>query len=179
MQKRNAPFQKQKEIGNNLSLALFWGKGLEIIKSTMKKVFLLAFALFAFISISQAQVAVGINFQSSDTFITVGTDPNNEFFGEARLGIGHDIGLELMGAYNFVRKSEVNAYVGAGLGLLGDHHHKHHDDHNDIYVAIPIGVLITPFNTKNLGFLVEAAPVFANHNDSYLRGGVGVKYTFR
>ncbi|MEP0713430.1 outer membrane insertion C- signal [Algoriphagus sp.] len=148
----------------------------------MKKVFLLAFALFACISISQGQVAVGINFQTSDTFITVGSDPNNEFFGEARLGIGHDIGLELMGGYNFMRKSEVNAYVGLGLGLLGDHHHKHHkhhEDHNDIYVAIPVGVLITPFDTKNLGFLIEAAPVIANHHDTYLRGGIGVKYTFR
>ena len=147
----------------------------------MKKVILLAFSLFTFISISQAQVAVGINFQSSDTFITVGTDPDKEFFGEARLGIGHDIGLELMGGYNFVRKTEVNAYVGAGLGLLGHHHnHKHHDDHNDLYLAIPVGVLIKPFNnTRNLGFLVEAAPVFADHSHSYLRGGVGVKYTFR
>ncbi|WP_075350081.1 outer membrane insertion C- signal [Algoriphagus marinus] len=145
----------------------------------MKKVLLFAFALFAFISISQAQVSVGINFQSSDTFITVGTDPDKLYFGEARLGIGHDIGLELMGGYNFVRKSEVNAYVGVGLGLLGDHNHKHRDDHNDIYLAIPIGVLIKPLNNKNFGFLIEAAPVFANHNDSYLRGGIGVKYTFR
>jgi len=145
----------------------------------MKKLFLLALALFAFISISQAQVSVGINFQTSDTFIAVGTDTDKQFFGEARLGIGHDIGLELMGGYNFVRKSEVNAYVGAGLGLLGDHNHKHHDDHNDIYVAIPVGVLIKPFDTKNLGFLIEAAPVIANHSDSYLRGGIGVKYTFR
>ncbi|RAI95218.1 outer membrane insertion C- signal [Algoriphagus yeomjeoni] len=145
----------------------------------MKKVFLFSFAVFAFISISKAQVSVGVNFQTSDTFITVGTDPDKEFFGEARLGIGHHIGLELMGGYNFVRKSEVNAYVGAGLGLLGDHHHKHHDDHNDIYVAIPVGVLIKPFNTKNLGFLIEAAPVIANHSHTYLRGGIGVKYTFR
>lgn len=146
----------------------------------MKKIFLLAFTLVAFISISKAQVAVGINFQSSDTFVTVGTDPDKEFFGEARLGLGHEIGLELMGGYNFVRKTEVNGYVGAGLGLLGDHHHPHHEDHNDIYLAIPVGVLIKPFSsTRNLGFLVEAAPVFANHSHSYLRGGVGVKYTFR
>jgi hypothetical protein len=145
----------------------------------MKKVFLVAFALFAFISISQAQVSVGINFQSSETFITVGTDTDKELFGEARLGVRRNIGLELMGGYNFIRKSEVNAYVGLGLGLLGDDHHKRHDDHNDSYVAIPIGVLIKPLSTKNFGFLIEAAPVFADHNDSYLRGGVGVKYTFR
>jgi hypothetical protein len=145
----------------------------------MKKVFLFAFALFAFISISQAQVSVGINFQSSETFITVGTDTDKELFGEARLGLRRDIGLELMGGYNFIRKSEVNAYVGLGLGLLGDDRHKGRDDHNDIYVAIPFGVLIKPLSTKNFGFLIEAAPVFGDHSDSYLRGGIGVKYTFR
>lgn len=147
----------------------------------MKKLLFLSFFLMGIISLANAQVSVGINFQSSDTFITVGTDPDKEFFGEARLGIGHDLGLELMGGYNFVRKSEVNAYVGAGLGLLGDHHHNHHhDEHDDIYIAIPIGVLIKPFsNTKNLGFIVEAAPVFSGHDHNYFRGGVGVKYTFR
>jgi hypothetical protein len=84
-----------------------------------------------------------------------------------------------MGGYNFIRKSEVNAYVGLGLGLLGDDRHKGRDDHNDIYVAIPFGVLIKPLSTKNFGFLIEAAPVFGDHSDSYLRGGIGVKYTFR
>ena len=147
----------------------------------MKKLLFLSFILFGFISIAQAQVSVGLNFQSSDTFITVGTDANKEFFGEARLGIGHDLGLELMGGYNFLRKSEVNAYVGAGLGLLGDHHYHHkHEGHDDIYLAIPVGILVKPFsNTRNLGFIVEAAPVFSGHDHNYLRGGVGVKYTFK
>lgn len=145
----------------------------------MKKILFLAFFLMGIVSLAEAQVSVGINFQNTETFITVGSDPDKEFFGEGRLGIGHDIGLELMGGYNFVRKSEVNAYVGLGLGLLGDDHHHHHEDHNDIYLAIPIGVLIKPFNTKNLGFLVEAAPVFSEHDHNYFRGGIGVKYTFR
>lgn len=146
----------------------------------MKKIYLIALFLFAGISVAQAQVSAGINFQSSRTFITVGTDPDKEFFGEARLGLGSNIGLELMGGYNFVRKSEVNAYVGAALGLFGDHHRndKHHD-HDDVYFAIPFGVLIKPFSTKNFGFLIEAAPIFASHHNSYLRGGIGFKYTFR
>ncbi len=146
----------------------------------MKKLLFLSFILFGFISIAQAQVSVGLNFQSSDTFITVGTDANREFFGEARLGIGHDLDLELMGGYNFLRKSEVNAYVGAGLGLFGDHHHHHYYENNDqVYVAIPVGILVKPFsNTRNLGFIVEAAPVFTGHEHNYLRGGIGLKYTF-
>ena len=140
--------------------------------------------LFGFLSAAKAQVSVGMNFQTSDIFLTVGTNADKEFFGEARLGIDHELGLELMGAYNFVRKSEVNAYVGAGLGLFGDDHHKHnhkhhHDDDDDIYFAIPVGVLIKPFNTKSLGIVVEAAPVFSGHDHNYFRGGLGLKYTFK
>lgn len=146
----------------------------------MKKIFLIAFFLIGGITVSQAQVSAGINFQNTRTFITVGTDPDKEFFGEGRLGLGNNIGLELMGGYNFVRKSEVNAYVGAALGLFGDYNRKHDYDHDDdVYFAIPFGVLIKPFSTKNFGFLIEAAPVFASDRDSYLRGGIGFKYTFR
>lgn len=150
----------------------------------MKKLFILSIAILGFISVAKSQVSVGINFQTSDTFITVGTDADKQFFGEARLGISHDLGLELMGGYNFVRKTEVNAYVGAGLGVLGHHHHHHgrghHDHDNEMYFAIPVGILVKPFtNTRNLGFIVEAAPVFSGHNHNYFRGGVGVKYTFR
>lgn len=150
----------------------------------MKKLLLLSMILFGFLSAAKAQVSVGMNFQTSDIFLSVGTNADKEFFGEARLGIDHELGLELMGAYNFVRKSEVNAYVGAGLGLFGDDHHKHnhkhhHDDDDDIYFAIPVGVLIKPFNTKSLGIVVEAAPVFSGHDHNYFRGGLGLKYTFK
>ena len=146
----------------------------------MKKIFLIAFFLIGGITVSQAQVSAGINFQNTRTFITVGTDPDKELFGEGRLGLGNNIGLELMGGYNFVRKSEVNAYVGAALGLFGDYNRNKNYDHNDdVYFAIPFGVLIKPFSTKNFGFLIEAAPVFASDRDSYLRGGIGFKYTFR
>lgn len=145
----------------------------------MKKFLILSFFLMGIVSLAEAQVSVGINFQNTRTFITVGTNPDKEFFGEGRLGLGHDLGLELMGGYNFVRKSEVNAYVGAGLGLFGDHHRHHDHHHDDVYLAIPFGVLIKPFDNKNFGFLVEAAPVFASHHDGYLRGGIGFKYTFR
>ncbi len=150
----------------------------------MKKLLLLSMILFGFLSAAKAQVSVGMNFQTSDIFLTVGTNADKEFFGEARLGIDHELGLELMGAYNFVRKSEVNAYVGAGLGLFGDDHHQHnhkhhHDDDDDIYFAIPVGLLIKPFNTKSLGIVVEAAPVFSGHDHNYFRGGLGLKYTFK
>lgn len=54
----------------------------------MKKLFFFSIFFLGIISISQAQVSAGINFQNTRTFITIGTDPDKEFFGEARLGLG-------------------------------------------------------------------------------------------
>jgi hypothetical protein len=145
----------------------------------MKKfVFFLIF-MMGLVSLAEAQVSAGINFQNTRTFITVGTDPDKEFFGEARLGLGRAIGLELVGGYNFVRKSDVNAYVGVGLGLFDHYYNRRDRYYNGTYLVIPFGVLIKPLDNKNFGFLIEAAPVFYDEYGSYLRGGIGFKYTFR
>ncbi|WP_111393635.1 outer membrane insertion C- signal [Algoriphagus aquaeductus] len=145
----------------------------------MKKLIFFSILMMGLVSMANAQVSAGINFQNTRTFITVGTNPDKEFFGEARLGLGRAVGLELVGAYNFVQKSDVNAYVGVGLGLF-DHYHPRRDRYyDDNYLVIPFGVLIKPFDNKNFGFLIEAAPVFYNDYGSYLRGGIGFKYTFR
>ncbi|TDQ17272.1 hypothetical protein DFQ04_1924 [Algoriphagus boseongensis] len=136
-------------------------------------------AFFGLVSISKAQVSAGINFQNTRTFITVGTNPDKEFFGEARLGLGQEVGLELVGAYNFVQKSEVNAYFGIGLGLFDYYNRRKDRYYNDSYLVVPIGVLIKPLDNKNFGFLMEAAPVIYGNEGSYLRGGIGFKYTFR
>ncbi|UZD21250.1 outer membrane insertion C- signal [Algoriphagus halophytocola] len=144
----------------------------------MKKLVLLSFALFAFISLAKAQVSAGVNLQSSETFVTIGTDPSKQIFGEARIGTGGDVGVELMGAYNIIRKEDVNFYAGLGLGLDDDRNHNH-DDEDDIYIAIPIGLLVTPFNSKNLGLVLEAAPILADDHGDYFRAGFGFKYTFR
>lgn len=134
--------------------------------------------LIASISISKAQVSAGVTMLSSETFVTIGTDPDAKIFGEGRLGTGSDIGLELMGAVNLIQKSDANFYLGLGLGIDDDRHHKH-DNEDDLYVSIPIGLLVKPFNSKNLGLVLEAAPVLANHHGDYFRGGFGFKYTFR
>jgi hypothetical protein len=144
----------------------------------MKKLILLSLTLFTFISLTRAQISTGINLQSSETFVTVGTDPNKQIFGEVRIGTGGDIGVELMGAYNIVQKDDVNFYLGLGLGL-DDDRNRNNDNDDDIYVAIPFGLLVTPFNSKNLGLVLEAAPILADHNGDYFRAGFGFKYTFR
>ncbi|PZX58165.1 outer membrane insertion C- signal [Algoriphagus chordae] len=144
----------------------------------MKKLFLLSLTLFTFISLAQAQISAGVNIQSSETFVTIGTNPNNKIFGEGRIGTGGDIGVELMGAYNIIQKDDVNFYLGLGLGLDDDRNHDHDDD-DDIYIALPFGLLVTPFNSKNLGLVLEAAPILADDHGDYFRAGFGFKYTFR
>ncbi|TNF42435.1 MAG: outer membrane insertion C- signal [Cytophagales bacterium] len=145
----------------------------------MKKLLLLSLFLLGFASLSFSQVSVGLNLQNSRNFVTVGTDPDKTFFFDGRLGLGRELGLELVGAYNFVQKSEVNAYFGLGLGLF-DHYHPRKDRYyDDTYFAIPVGALIKPFKNKDFGFLIEISPVFYNEYGNYLRGGIGVKYTIR
>lgn len=144
----------------------------------MKKLILLSLTLFTFISLAGAQISAGVNLQSSETFVTVGTDPNKQLFGEGRIGTGGDIGIELMGAYNIIQRDDVNFYAGLGLGLDDDRNHNHDDD-DDIYIAIPIGLWVTPFNSKNLGLVLEAAPILATDHGDYFRAGFGFKYTFR
>lgn len=144
----------------------------------MKKVALLAFVLFSFISIGKAQISAGVNMLSSETFVTIGTDPSKQIFGEGRIGTGGDVGIELMGAYNIIRKDDVNFYAGLGLGLDDDRNDRDNDD-DDIYIAIPFGLHITPFTSKNLGLILEAAPILADDHGDYFRAGFGFKYTFR
>ncbi len=139
----------------------------------MKKILLLSTILFACISMAKAQVSAGVNLQSSDTFVTIGTNPNSEFFGEARVSTGRSIGLELMGGYNLVQKDDVNFYLGLGLGI------EEEGSRDDFYFGVPFGLLVKPFSaSRNLGIVLEAAPIFPNETGSYFRGGFGFKYTF-
>ncbi|WP_296704480.1 outer membrane insertion C- signal [Algoriphagus sp.] len=144
----------------------------------MKKLILLSFSIFAFISLAHSQISAGINLQSSETFVTVGTDPNKQVFGEGRIGTGRDVGFELMGAYNIVKREDVSFFAGLGLGLDDERNDRDNED-DDIYISIPFGLLVTPFNSKNLGLILEAAPIIADDNGDYFRAGFGFKYTFR
>ncbi|UCS94462.1 outer membrane insertion C- signal [Echinicola marina] len=145
----------------------------------MKKFLILSLTAFLILqNKTMAQVSAGVYQLSSNTFMAIGTDPENKIFGEARLGVGHDVDIEGTFGYNFIQKDEVNLYSGFHLGADGHHDHDH--DHNHLYLGIPLGVLVKPFpSTRNFGFLLEASPIFANHSENYLRAGIGMKYTFR
>jgi len=144
----------------------------------MKKLLFVFVFIFGILGYANAQVSAGINLQSSETFVTIGTNPDNQLFGEARIGTGGDIGLELMGGYNIVQKQDVNFYLGLGLGLDDDRNNGRDED-DDFYLAIPFGLLVKPFAKDNFGIVLEAAPIFVSDSGDYFRAGFGFKYTFR
>jgi hypothetical protein len=144
----------------------------------MKKLLFVFVFIFGILGYANAQVSAGINLQSSETFVTIGTNPDNQLFGEARIGTGGDVGLELMGGYNIVQKQDVNFYLGLGLGLDDDRNNGRDED-DDFYLAIPFGLLVKPFAKDNFGIVLEAAPIFASDSGDYFRAGFGFKYTFR
>lgn len=144
----------------------------------MKKLLLLFVLSFGILGYATAQISAGINLQSSETFVTIGTNPDNQIFGEGRIGTGGDIGIELMGGYNLIQKQDVNFYLGLGLGLDDDRNNGRNDD-DDFYLAIPFGLLVKPFANDNFGIVLEAAPVFADDRGDYFRAGFGFKYSFR
>ncbi|HSI77616.1 MAG TPA: hypothetical protein VK957_17085, partial [Lunatimonas sp.] len=75
----------------------------------MGKLFLLTIALFfAWITATQAQVSAGIYRLSSGTFASIGSDPDQKMFGEARVSTGGRIGIEGTFGYNFIQREEVN-----------------------------------------------------------------------
>lgn len=127
---------------------------------------------FAVVSESRAQISAGVQQLSSATFASIGTDPDNKMFGEARVSTGRRVGIEGTFGYNFVQKDEVNFYSGFHLGTEGNR--------DGVYLGIPLGVLVKPFsNTRNFGFLLEASPIFPTEYGNYFRAGIGMKYTFR
>jgi hypothetical protein len=144
----------------------------------MKKLLLVCTLVFGMLGYANAQISAGLNLQSSETFVTIGTNPDRQLFGEGRIGTGGDIGIELMGGYNVIQKQDVNFYFGLGLGLDDDRKNGKNDD-DDFYIAIPFGLLVKPFAKDNFGIVLEAAPVFADHRGDYFRAGFGFKYTFK
>jgi len=144
----------------------------------MKKLLLLFALSFGILGYATAQISAGINLQSSETFVTIGTNPDKLLFVEGRIGTGGNIGIEFMGGYNVIQKQDVNFYFGVGLGLDDDRDNRD-DNNNDFYLAFPFGLLVKPFAKDNFGILIEAAPIFADNRGDYFRAGFGFKYTFK
>ncbi|WP_187328788.1 outer membrane insertion C- signal [Echinicola rosea] len=144
----------------------------------MKKFLFAALAVFLLLQPeeSKAQVSAGIYQQNLNTYLAIGTDPDEKMFGELRLGAGDELDLEGTFGYNFIQKQEVNFYSGAHLGVANLT-----TDFSEAYLGVPLGLLVKPFSAApNLGFLLEASPLVGfDSGDGYLRAGIGLKYTFR
>jgi hypothetical protein len=138
----------------------------------MKKLFVSTFLLaIGLVFHTQAQIAAGIQRLSSATFASIGTDPDSQIFGEARLSTGRNVGIEGTFGYNFIQRDEVNFYSGFHIGSEGNR--------DGFYLGVPLGLLVKPFNSKNVGISMEASPIFPNERRNYFRAGIGLKYTFR
>ncbi len=139
-----------------------------ILKSNPMKKFILVLTVVTLLFISsksQAQVSVGYYHSNFVSEMSVGTSPEKRFWGEARITtnvLSPD--LQVMGAYNFLRKERVRTYIGAGYNTIGG-------------LVIPVGLQVMPFTDfKNFAFQFEVSPLLGEL--SLIKGGIGFRYTF-
>lgn len=104
----------------------------------MKKLILFSFSLIClFNNLANAQISAGVYRLSSHTFATIGSDPDNKVFGEARVSTGGNVGIEGTFGYNFIQAEEVNFYSGFHVGTEGGY--------DGPYLGVPLGILVKPF----------------------------------
>jgi hypothetical protein len=89
---------------------------------------------------------------------------------EFRVGVDNfieDLSFELVG--NYLLKNEEDTQIYVGLGARA----------NLFYGAVvPVGINYFPFEKKEFGFHLEAAPIFAFDSGVIFRGSFGVRYRF-
>jgi hypothetical protein len=134
------------------------------------KAFVLALLIFLPFVI-QAQVHVGIYHSGITSQIGVGTNNEKKFFGELRLfapdRLELDLGLEVIGSYNFSTSEVLNIHGGLMLGYYGV-----------AAIGLPVGITVKPFRElRNLGILLEATPNILE-SALYLRSNLGLRYRF-
>ena len=113
---------------------------------------------------------LGIDFhQSNLPFIGLTYDIKKRFLNELRISTDVEItsvSPEFIFAYKIARTETLNFYAGIGARA------------NVFYGAvIPIGFALYPFENKQFGFQIEAAPLIGE--DTILRGSWGIRYRFR
>ncbi len=138
----------------------------------MKKLFIVLF--FCCISVTlYGQLSLAYH-QSNLSFIEVAYEVNERFVPSARIGTNvlmEDFVLELAGLYQFKEADEYEAYAGGGI-RFGDA--AGYDD--NVYIVIPVGLNVFPFQRKGFGFHMELAPMFGG--EAILRGSFGIRYRF-
>lgn len=142
------------------------------IQLYMRKVFLL-FLVFGLFSTAYSQVQVGLYQGGILSHIGVGTDPENPFFGEARILAGGEInpylGLEALGHYNLKQTDWYNVHAGLMVG---------YSEMDEGRFGVPVGLSIKPIaEHRQFALVLEATPLYAFHFS--FRALVGLRYTFR
>jgi hypothetical protein len=132
-----------------------------------KNLLIVCLGLFSLTAFAQTTVSfhqsnlpfIGVNYQFGERFIPefrVGTDQFLE-----------DISLELAGNYILKNTDRYEFYGGLGVRV-------------GFYegIVVPVGLNIYPFEQKDFGFHIEAAPIIGFSDSSLFRGSFGIRYRF-
>jgi len=128
--------------------------------------------LFAFCTISTLSFAQwGVSFhQSNLPFLGVNHQIGEKWLPEFRIGTDNyveNLGFELLGNYLIKSEESTQIYAGAGLRVnLFDG------------VVLASGINYYPFNKKDFGFHMEAAPIIGFEEGVLFRGSFGIRYRF-
>lgn len=142
------------------------------MKYWMRKLFMILL-LWSFTGTVYSQISLAYH-QSELSFIEVAYEINDRWVPSARIGTNllfEDFVLELAGLYQFKEADVYEAYAGGGLrlgyGLSSD---------DNVFLVLPVGLNIFPFERKGFGFQMELAPMFGG--EAILRGSFGIRYRF-
>lgn len=132
----------------------------------MKKIILLL--VFAVISIKGSAQWTASYHHSSMPFIGINKEFGNKWIPELRIGTNTYVDfLPLEFVFNriFLRNERIDFYGGLGARV-----------NNFPGLVVPFGLNIYPFEKKDFGFHIEAAPIIGE--DAVLRGSFGLRYRF-
>jgi len=120
----------------------------------------------------QAQVHAGLYQGGIMNHIGLGTNPEKQFFGEARIMAGDVfypyMGLEALGHYNLKRTDWYNAHAGLMVGYT---------EFDDGRFGLPVGLSIKPIAAhRQFAVVLEGTPMYAF--DFTFRALIGLRYTF-
>lgn len=120
----------------------------------------------------KAQMHVGVYQGGILNHIGLGTNPEKQIFGEARILAGDVvnpfIGLEVMGQYNLKQTDWYNAHVGLMVGYT---------EFDDGRFGLPVGLSFKPIAAhRQFAVVMEGTPMYAF--DFTFRALVGLRYTF-
>ena len=137
-----------------------------------KPLFLLLVISIGSIHFAHSQITVGMYSNGLLHQIGVGTNPENKFFGEARLLAGDEynrfFSLEAIGQ-TYIKRSDWHD-VSGGL-MVG-----YHGALDRAKVGLPFLLAIKPIEAhRNFAIILEATPMYSY--DIALRGNAGIRYT--